>query len=152
MTARRKRKMSRLPVLVKTPEPSQSAPLGRYFDLRAIFKKLNAEFFSNRLTRYRVIWGRRRKERPKTYFVFATIQEEDRVIRVHPLLDAPFVPAWFMEYVLFHEMLHAVVPDEPLPSGRRRVHTETFRKWEKAFPFYQRARRWESKNLLRFLR
>ena len=125
---------------------------GRYFDLRTIFEKLNARFFANRLRGYRVIWGKRRKKRPKSYFVFASIQEEDRLIRVHPLLDAPFVPYWFMEYVLFHEMLHATVPDEFDQNGRRRVHTEKFRRRERTFPFFGRARRWEEENLARFLR
>ena len=125
---------------------------GRYFDLKAIFDKLNAKFFRSSLRGYRVIWGRRRKKRPKTYLVFASIQEEDRVIRVHPLLDAPFVPNWFMEYVLYHEMLHAMVPDEFGSNGRRCVHTESFRERERQFPYFRRARRWEAENLGRFLR
>lgn len=74
------------------------------------------------------------------------------MIRVHPLLDAPFVPQWFMEYVLYHEMLHAVVPDEWDANGRRCVHTEAFREKEKRFPLYRRARKWEAENLGRFLR
>ena len=125
---------------------------GRYFDLKAIFDKLNACYFANALRRYRIVWGRRRKLRPKTYLVFASIQEEDRVIRVHPLLDAPFVPAWFMEYVIFHEMLHAVVPDEFDQNGRRKVHTERFNQRERKFRFFRRARAWEAENLGRFLR
>jgi hypothetical protein len=31
-----------------------------------------------------VMWGRKRKVRPKEYFVFGTIQEADRIIRIHP--------------------------------------------------------------------
>lgn len=120
--------------------------------MRALFDKINARYFSNRLRRYRIVWGRRRRQRPKTYLVFASIQEQDRIIRVHPLLDAPFVPHWFMEYVLYHEMLHAVVPDEFDASGRRRVHTERFRERERAFPLYRRAVKWEMENLGRFLR
>jgi hypothetical protein len=74
------------------------------------------------------------------------------VIRIHPLLDQPFVPRWFLEYVLYHEMLHSVVPEETDAAGRRRVHTEEFYRREKAFPRYRRARRWEDENLARFLR
>lgn len=98
------------------------------------------------------MWGRRRRQRPKEYFVFGTIQEEDRVIRINPLLDQPFVPLWFLEYVLYHEMLHSVVPDEPVRGGKRRVHTEKFNRREREFPGYRRARRWEEENLTRFLR
>jgi hypothetical protein len=124
---------------------------GKYFDLRAIFDKLNARYFRGRLRGYRVTWGRRRKHRPKDYFVFGTIQEEDRIIRINPLLDQPFVPHWFLQYILYHEMLHSVVPDE-MVGGRRRVHTEEFNRRERQFPRYGRARRWEQENLARFLR
>ena len=125
---------------------------GRYFNLREIFSKLNRGYFRGALRGYRIVWGRKRKQRPSTYFVFGTIQEADRVIRIHPLLDAPFVPAWFLEYVVYHEMLHAVVPDEYAASGRRRVHTEAFLKKEMQYPHYRKARAWEKDNLARFLR
>jgi hypothetical protein len=125
---------------------------GRYFDLRAIFADLNERHFGGRLRGYNVMWGRRRRHRPKEYFVFGTIQEEDRVIRINPALDQPFVPRWFLRYVLYHEMLHSVVPEETLSRGRRRVHTERFNRLEREFPGYRRARRWEEENLARFLR
>ena len=125
---------------------------GRYFDLRAIFDRLNEKHFRGRLRDYKVVWGRRRKHRPKEYFIFGTIQEEDRVIRISPWLDQPFVPLWFLQYVLYHEMLHAFVPDEVGPNGRRKIHTEQFYRRERKFPAYRRARRWEEENLARFLR
>lgn len=123
-----------------------------YFDLRAIFDRLNARHFRNCLRRYRVVWGRKRRQRPKEYFIFGSIQEEDRVIRINPWLDQRFVPEWFLEYILYHEMLHAVVPDEPGQSGRRCVHTNEFNRRERRFRAYEKARRWEEENLARFLR
>ena len=125
---------------------------GTHFDLRAIFDDLNRRHFRRRLRGYKVVWGRRRKHRPIEQFVFGTIQEEDRVIRINPALDQPFVPLWFLRYVLYHEMLHSVVPDETLSRNRRRVHTEEFNRRERKFPDYRRARRWEDENLSRFLR
>jgi len=125
---------------------------GKYFDLRAIFERLKQRYFRGRLRGYQVMWGRRRKHRPKNYFTFGTIQEEDRVIRINPLLDQPFVPLWFLQYVLYHEMLHSVVPDEVVSRGRRRIHTDEFNRRERKFRSYQRARRWEEENLARFLR
>ena len=124
---------------------------GKHFDLRAIFDRLNVRHFRGRLRGYKVVWGRRRRHRPKEYFVFGTIQEEDRVIRINPWLDQPWVPLWFLQYVLYHEMLHTIVPDE-IARGRRRIHTEEFNRREREFPSYRRARRWEEDNLARFLR
>ena len=125
---------------------------GKYFDLRTIFDRLNQRYFRGRLRGYKVMWGRRRRHRAKDYFTFGTIQEEDRVIRINPLLDQPFVPLWFLQYILYHEMLHSVVPDEVVAGGRRRIHTDEFNRRERKFRSYQRARRWEEENLARFLR
>lgn len=125
---------------------------GKYFDLQRIFDQLNQRYFRGRLRGYKIKWGRRRKHRPREYFIFGTIQEKDRVIRINPALDQPFVPLWFLQYIIYHEMLHSVVPDEPLPGGRRRVHTKEFNRRERQFRGYRRARRWEEENLAKFLR
>jgi hypothetical protein len=125
---------------------------GVHFDLREIFDRLNAKYFGNRLKRYHIMWGRRRKQRPQSYIVFGSIQEQDRVIRIHPLLDREFVPSWYIDYVVFHEMLHAFVPDKYDRSGRRIIHHEGFLAREREFTYYQRAVKWEQQNLARFLR
>src|SRR5438034_503050 len=107
-----------------------------HFDLRPMFDELNKEYFRGGLRGYNVMWGRRRKHRPRENFIFGTIQEEDRVIRINPALDQPFVPPWFLRYVLYHEMLHSVVPDQTLSRNRRRVHTDEFKRRDLVFPQY----------------
>ncbi len=124
---------------------------GRWFNLRAIFNKLNARYFRNRITGYRLVWGRKRRERPRETVVFGTIQEEDRIIRIHPLLDRSFVPLWFVEYVVYHEMLHSVVADLYDEQGRRVVHHDRFLEKERRFHWFRRAKAWEQENLARFL-
>jgi hypothetical protein len=128
------------------------AEQGKVYNLRAIFNKLNARYFSNKLRGYSVVWGRRRKQRPRGSIVFGTIQEEDRIIRIHPLLDRAMVPSWFLDYVMFHEMLHAMVPDRYDGSGRRVIHHEGFAEKERKFHWFRRAKNWEQENLARFLR
>ena len=124
---------------------------GRFFNLRAIFDKLNARYFRNRIKAYRILWGRRRRERPRETVVFGTIQEEDRLIRIPPLLDRAFVPTWFLEYVVYHEMLHSVVADRYDAEGRRIVHHARFLEKERRFHWFRRAKVWEQENLARFL-
>ena len=147
--ATRKRKVS----IAKLPMQRQFAfaEQGRFFNLRAIFDKLNAKYFRNRLKDYTLVWGQKRKARPKDQIVFGTIQEDDRMIRIHPLLDRSFVPTWFIEYVIYHEMCHAVVRDEFDPAGRRIVHHEKFYARERRFHWFRRAKAWEQNNLARFL-
>ncbi|MDB6172039.1 MAG: hypothetical protein JWL59_1350 [Chthoniobacteraceae bacterium] len=125
---------------------------GRFFDLRFLFNKLNARYFNNCLENYSIVWGKKRRLRPRNEIVFGSIQEEDRLIRIHPLLDRAFVPVWFLEYVIYHEMCHAVVPDEFDAQGRRIVHHERFYAEERKFHRFRRAKAWEADNLARFLR
>jgi hypothetical protein len=125
---------------------------GRHFNLREIFDKLNARYFRNRLKDYQITWGKKRKDRPTYEIVFGTIQEEDRMIRIHPLLDRSFIPRWFVEYVVYHEMCHAVVPDRYTKSGKRIIHHDGFFERERKFHWFKRAKRWERENLGRFLR
>ncbi len=145
-----KRKISAL----KLPMQRQFAfqEKGRFFDLRVVFDKLNARYFRNRLKDYAIVWGQKRKLRPKDEIVFGSIQEDDRIIRIHSLLDRAMVPTWFLEYVVYHEMCHAVVPDLFDAQGRRVVHHAKFYLRERRFHWFRRAKAWEGENLARFLR
>src|SRR5437764_12889943 len=97
-TIRTKRKIarSRLPLQQQLGLDTED----RYFDLRGLFSKLNARHFGNRVRGYNVVWGRKRRERPKEYHLFGTVQEEDGVIRINPWLDQRFVALLFLEYIL----------------------------------------------------
>ncbi len=125
---------------------------GVYYDLQAIFDRLNKRYFRNRLRHYTIKWARKRSRKPARYIVFGCIQEEDREIRINRLLDRDFVPWWYVEYVVFHEMLHAIVPDEFDGSGRRRIHHERFLARERRYRNFKAATAWETENLGRFLR
>ena len=148
--AARKRKISTLRLPMQRQFAFQEK--GQFFDLRGLFEKLNARYFNNRLRGYTIVWGRKRRERPRDGIVFGTIQEEDRIIRIHPLLDRSFVPTWFLEFVIYHEMCHAVVKDRYDSAGRRIVHHDKFWERERRFHWLRRAKAWEQENLARFLR
>ena len=71
-------------------------------------------------------------------------------IKIHPALDQDWVPRGFVEFVVHHECLHAVVPTRCI-DGRRAFHPPEFRRRERLYPEFQRWRRWEKENLGRFL-
>src|SRR5262245_12958565 len=99
-TKRPKRKVASIRLPMQRQFDFTESSQGRFFNLREIFEKLNALYFRNRLRGYAIVWGRRRKGRPRDQIVFGTIQEEDRLIRIHSLLDRRFIPRWFVEYVI----------------------------------------------------
>jgi predicted SprT family Zn-dependent metalloprotease len=69
-----------------------------------------------------------------------------RAIRIHPALDREDVPAFYVASVVFHEMLHQVVPPAER-GGRRSIHGREFRRRERAFPEHARAAAWERENV-----
>jgi len=77
---------------------------------------------------------------------------DQKVIRIHPALDDARVPRYFVEMVVFHEMLHQIHPPAVDAVGRRIVHGPDFRAAERRFPGYLRARAWEKAHLHLLLR
>ena len=62
-------------------------------------------------------------------------------ITISKTLDSLDVPEWFVEYILYHEMLHIKHPAR-LINGRRYYHTTAFRVDERRFPYNQEAQQW----------
>lgn len=126
---------------------------GQHFDLKRLFDEVNAQFFEGGITAS-ITWGNMPTTSRRRSIRFGSYIAEDNVIRIHPLLDQDFVPAFFIRYIVFHEMLHAFLGIEESPSGRRLVHPPKFRKIEKSYPDYERAAAWcaDEANLRRFLR
>ena len=137
---------------------------GDCFDLREIFDDAKGYLLEAvgsveqtpgdiRLDEIKITWGRR--GRGAKSIRFGSFDFDQRLIRVHPALDRSWVPRFFVVYIVYHEMLHAVYPPaeerEAQDGERRRVHTAEFSRAEKEFPKYQEAQQWERENLDRFL-
>ena len=90
--------------------------------------------------------GRRRKS-----IQLGTYSADERLMRIHPMLDQEWVPDFYVESVIFHELLHHELGAEE-KDGRRCFHTPEFRRRERAFECFARAQVWEKENLSRLLR
>jgi hypothetical protein len=134
---------------------SRKVPLhtkGKHRDLLAIFEDLNARYFSGQVNSL-ITWGQRtaaRNER-RTTIKLGSYNALDRLIRIHPVLDRKWVPQYFVAYVIFHEMLHNVLPASRGP-GRRMLHPPDFLEREREFRYYERAMAWEKQHIARLLR
>ncbi len=126
-------------------------PFGEAHDLTAIFDRLNAAHFGGKIEAT-ITWTRAARGQRRTSIHMGTYSDELRLIRIHPALDQAWVPEMFVEFVVFHEMLHQVHGVAGHGEGRRAVHPPAFRADEKRFPRYAEARRWEKDNLRRLLR
>lgn len=117
---------------------------GRTYDLHKMADEVNQEFFDGQLRVY-VTWSRgsNPRSRRRRHIIFGSYDSRTRLVRIHPALDDPAVPEYFVRFVIYHEMLHAVLDPECTENGRRCVHTAEFRRREKMHPDYARSMHWE---------
>jgi SprT-like family len=110
-------------------------PQGRSYDLGEIFADLNRRFFDSRLRDLRLGWTPRRSRT-----ILGHYDSAHRTISISRWLDSPRVPLYLVEYLVYHEMLHARYP--VARQGHRRVmHSAEFRAAERQFPKFDEARR-----------
>jgi hypothetical protein len=74
-----------------------------------------------------------------------------QLIRIHPALDQAFVPRFFVEFIVYHELLHHVIPPVRV-NGRYQIHSPRFHQRERDFPAYAQAIAWRKQSLQRLLR
>jgi hypothetical protein len=130
--------------------PRALVTVGEHFDLQELFDDLNARYFEGAIAA-QITWGvRGRRPQRRNSIKMGSYSVEDRLIRIHRTLDRSFVPRFFVEWIVYHEMLHQVHV-APLVKGRRRFHTPEFLVDEARFEHYDKARAWERANLERLL-
>jgi hypothetical protein len=124
---------------------------GRHHDLariaRGILECELGEDFGPRCAPPRMTWGRTGARRPRRGLRLGSFDAELALVRIHPALDQAAVPAWFVRYVLFHELLHAVYPPVRNADGRWIRHGAAFRERERAYPDLARALAWEKQHI-----
>jgi hypothetical protein len=118
------------------PLPTQ----GSVYDLQKIFNKILTYLPVEGVT---IGWSPRNRKGKFRSLTFGTYDKHRRQIRIHPILDDREVPLYFLEFIVYHEMLHAVCSSVMDSNGRCIVHTKEFRQKERQFPDFQRAKDWE---------
>lgn len=109
---------------------------GKVYDLEKMFARLNRRYFDEQIKKPTLTWSRRRARS-----ILGHHDAAHDTITISKTLDSPNVPEWFVEYILFHEMLHIKHPAR-LINGRRYYHTTAFRDDEHGFAHYEEAQEW----------
>ena len=101
---------------------------------------MNLQEFNNELS-LKITWGRRtRRKRAQSSIRYGSYDSTTWTITIHPALDSESTPVEFVKYVVFHEMLHAVIP--PVKAGGKlRFHPPEFRMREKQYPGFHRMQK-----------
>lgn len=119
---------------------------GRHYDLLEIYNRLNREYFDNGLN-VKISWGKSSNRRRVRTRQLGNYNENYKLIRISPVLDNEMVPLFYLEYVVYHEMLHAYIGIKNV-NGRRQIHNKEFKEKERQFRFYKEAISWEKSNKL----
>jgi hypothetical protein len=133
----------------------RNAPLvskGKHHDLLLLLGKLNDRYFDGSMN-VLITWGKRPtiRSRQRRTIKLGSYSAIDRLIRVHPALDRKWVPRYFVAYIVYHEMLHHVIPGSR-GLGRVNMHPPEFKERERDFRHFQRALEWEKRHVGRLLR
>src|SRR5215471_7774815 len=110
---------------------------GKWHDLREIFDRVNDAYFGGSLNDVLITWGRRSAPRkgPRRTVKLGSYSAQERLVRIHPVLDRSWVPRYFVSYVVYHELVHHVVP--PLRvAGQMQLHPPEFVRRERDFRYY----------------
>ena len=106
---------------------------GLFYDLDAIFETLNTRFFHGLMARPRMSWSQTRTRR-----ILGHYDPAHNAIIISRIFDHFAVPAFVVEYIVYHEMLHLKHPVK-LRGSRRCVHSAEFQAEEKLFPHMTQA-------------
>lgn len=106
---------------------------GRHHSLAEIYRDLNERYFNGQVQVRRLGWGTKPGWNRVGHF-----DPVHETITISPALDSPSVPRSVVQYLVYHEMLHAVFTAHP-PPGARGHHPPAFREADRAFPGHASA-------------
>src|SRR5581483_5827382 len=122
---------------------------GAVYDLKAIYDKINKMYFKSSLD-LRITFFGNGSHKKRTRCTLGLYYDTLKLIKIHRLLDDYMIPEYVVEFVVFHEMLHAICPASIDEKGMYRVHGAQFKKLEERFYAYDKATEWLKKNQANF--
>ena len=106
---------------------------GQHVDLETVVDQVHETCLGGELDRPRLTWNGRMTQLKNGHCRFVCVT---RMLSV--TLDAPDVPNYILDFVMYHELLHKKLGAK-MVSGRRYAHTRAFRAADRAFPHEREA-------------
>src|SRR3954471_6989912 len=89
-----------------------------------------------------VRWGQQISRKRRRSIRLGSYNHATAEVRIHPSLNAPNVPAFFIQSIISHEYLHHVLGAS---------HNRRFHKAERQFAYYRESQEWLRRNLFLLL-
>ena len=117
---------------------------GKFYDLERVFQSCNQHNFGGKMPRPKGIhWSQR-----INHSTMGSYNLKEDTVMINRGLDRSDVPAYVLDFIMYHELLHKLLGVET-SGNRHRSHTPEFRKLEQAHPQYQQAQAFIQKNASR---
>ena len=89
-----------------------------------------------------VRWGQQISRKKRRSIRLGSYNHATAEVRIHPILNAPNIPTFFIQSVIYHEYLHHVLG----PHHNRRFHQH-----ERQFRYHRESQEWIRRNLFLLL-
>ena len=104
-----------------------------YYNLDEVFARVNQAYFNNHIKVPHLIWSKRLTRRKYGHY-----QPNEDILLISRTLDAPSIPTYFIDFIMYHELLHKALGAKVV-NGKRYSHTPEFRQAEKQYKEYPQA-------------
>jgi hypothetical protein len=121
--------------------PMSLSTQGRIYNLQEIFDEINQEYFMGKV-KLGLTWVDK-PHKKTSRIVYGQYYETLKLIKISKLLDDIQCPRYFLAFVIYHEMLHHVVPSYIDEKGVHCIHSKQFKEREMQFKDFQKAKAWE---------
>lgn len=125
--------------------------VGKHYNLQALMDRVNEEYFQG-VYDLHITWFQGRRRSVRSQFTFGLYHAPLKLVKINRLLDRADIPEFILSFVIYHEMLHHVVPSYCDEKGIRKIHNKEFKSMEKQFREYDRAKLWIEENRERLFR
>ncbi|KAA3611288.1 MAG: hypothetical protein D8M58_15065 [Calditrichaeota bacterium] len=119
------------------------SPIGKYHNLTDIFDLVNRSYFDSAVPKPILGWSLNKSTRRLGFY-----DHSRNLLVISRIFDKKRIPDYVREYLMYHEMLHIVIPVKKI-NGRRSVHPPHFKEKERLFDNYELAQKWLKKKLWR---
>ena len=130
----------------RAPRPVYPDPVGKIYHLQEVFRKVNRRYFHNQIPLPVLRWSYGYSRKRLGYY-----DANRNLLVISRVLDDPRIPAFVMEGIMFHEILHIVHPAR-YENGRRILHSPQFKADEKKFEHYRSLKKWLKEEYPRYLK
>ena len=118
-------------------------PFGRCFDLQEILNEI-MDKYTGYIEEIHITWRKPSTGRKSVTWASFRDLGKGGLIRVNALLDNPRVPRYVIESLVFHEILHFIVPAQ-VNNKKWDIHSRKFNEIMAKFPHHEKAERWKEK-------